>query len=62
MSARDPAARCVICGEPEHRDADDMIERCEWYNFHIERFEPVYLRDIGPTPGGVYQHVRDVFA
>lgn len=38
---------CVICGEPEHRDADRMLERCEYNNITIERIEPVYLRDLG---------------
>jgi len=38
---------CVICGEAEHRDADGMIERCEYHNIDFERFGPVYLRDLG---------------
>jgi hypothetical protein len=42
---RDPNARCVVCGEAEHRDEENMVMRC--YNFMVERIEPVYLRDLG---------------
>lgn len=36
---------CPLCGGAEHRDADQMGERCDVVV--IERFPCVYLRDLG---------------
>jgi hypothetical protein len=36
---------CVICADWEHRNADEMLVRCP--NLELERFEPVYLIDLG---------------
>ena len=44
--------KCVICGESEHRDADNMVERCEYHNIVIERNGAVHLRDLGAVYEG----------
>jgi len=45
MSKYDGITHCVVCGEEEHLDADEMVERC-WEARQFERFEPVHLREL----------------
>lgn len=41
--------RCVICGGEEHRDADGMVERCEYVREWFDRplDYAAALRDLG---------------